>query len=379
MQNTVFMYFWENFKAMKLSAFIIRAAAVAAAALAGTFSEMSACTGISFKAGDGSYVLARTAEWGGSDLQSRYVIVPRGFRHTALTSTGGTGLIFTGKYGYVGVAAEQDQFVLEGLNEKGLSAGLFFFPAYGQYSDFDSAQVDRTVPDMQVVSWILANFTSVQEVIDHFDEIIVTKLYPQAGTSHWRVGEPSGRQIVIEIVDGKTNFYENEIGVLTNAPGFPWQVTNLNNYVNLAFGEADGNAFSAWPQVRRFGAGTGMIGIPGDVTPPSRFVRAAYYQATAPQYPTAEETVMYCFLILNNFDIPIGVERQKDHAPVDIPGATQFTTAADTKGLKFYWRTCWNSTIRCIDLTSIDFTKVRYTVAPLDKVRQQPVEMIKVR
>ena len=98
-QNTVFMYFWENFKAMKLSAFIIRAAAVAAAALAGTFSEMSACTGISFKAGDGSYVLARTAEWGGSDLQSRYVIVPRGFRHTALTSTGGTGLIFTGKYG----------------------------------------------------------------------------------------------------------------------------------------------------------------------------------------------------------------------------------------------------------------------------------------
>ena len=239
--------------------------------------------------------------------------------------------------------------------------------------------MDRTVPDMQVVSWILANFTSVQEVIDHFDEIIVTKLYPQAGTSHWRVGEPSGRQIVIEIVDGKTNFYENEIGVLTNAPGFPWQVTNLNNYVNLAFGEADGNAFSAWPQVRRFGAGTGMIGMPGDVTPPSRFVRAAYYQATAPQYPTAEETVMSCFLILNNFDIPIGVERQKDHAPVDIPGATQFTTATDTKGLKFYWRTCWNSTIRCIDLTSIDFTKVRYTVAPLDKVRQQPVEMIKVR
>ena len=44
-----------------------------------------------------------------------------------------------------------------------------------------------------------------------------------------------------------------------------------------------------------------------------------------------------------------------------------------------YWRTCWNSTIRCIDLTSIDFAKVKYTVSPLDKVRQQSIEMITVR
>ena len=118
---------------------ILKRAAAAAAALTCAFK-------------DGSYVLARTAEWGGSDLQSRYVVVPRGFRHTALTSTGGTGLIFNGKYGYVGVAASQDQFVLEGLNEKGLSAGLFFFPGYGQYPQYDSTEVDRTVPDMQVVS-----------------------------------------------------------------------------------------------------------------------------------------------------------------------------------------------------------------------------------
>lgn len=373
-----------NFKALKqnpmktLSLFTMTAA-LAAALLAGISSDMSACTGISLTAKDGSYIMARTAEWGGSDLMSRYVIVPRGYRQTALTATGGTGLVFKGKYGYVGVAANQDQFVLEGLNEKGLSAGLFFFPGYGQYPEYDSTEIHRTVPDMQVVSWILANFSTVQEVIDHFHEIIVTKLFPQAGTSHWRVGEPSGRQVVIEIVDGKTNFYENTIGVLTNSPDFPWQVTNLNNYVNLTFGDADGNAFSAWSQVRAFGAGTGMLGIPGDITPPSRFVRAAYYQATAPQYPTGEETVMSCFLILNNFDIPIGVERQIGKEPTDIPGATQFTTAADTKALKFYYRTCWNSLIRCFDLNTIDFRKVKYSVTPLDKVREQAMEMITVQ
>lgn len=359
---------------------ILRRAAAAAMVLACTFfSDLNACTGISFTAKDGSFVLARTAEWGGSDLHSRYVVVPRGYRHVSLTADGGNGMIFTGKYGYVGVAANMDQFVLEGLNEKGLSAGLFFFPGYGQYPEYDSTEVSRTVPDMQVVSWILSGFSTVQEVIDHFDEIIVTMLYPQSGTSHWRVGDPSGRQIVIEITGGKTHIYENTVGVLTNSPDFPWHVTNLNNYVNLAFGEADGNAFSAYPQVRRFGAGTGMIGLPGDVTPPSRFIRAAYYQATAPQYSTGAETVMSCFLILNNFDIPIGVERQKGQNPTDIPGATQFTTAADTKGLKMYWRTCWNSTIRCIDLNDIDFSKVKYTVEPLDKVRQQSVEMITVR
>lgn len=364
---------------MNISVILRRAAAAVAALTCALFSDLSACTGISFMAKDGSFVLARTAEWGGSDLHSRYVVVPRGYRHVSLTADGGNGMIFTGKYGYVGVAANMDQFVLEGLNEKGLSAGLFFFPGYGQYPEYDSTEVSRTVPDMQVVSWILSGFSTVQEVIDHFDEIIVTMLYPQSGTSHWRVGDPSGRQVVIEITGGKTHIYENTVGVLTNSPDFPWHVTNLNNYVNLAFGEADGNAFSAYPQVRRFGAGTGMIGIPGDVTPPSRFVRAAYYQATAPQYPTGEETVMSCFLILNNFDIPIGVERQKGQEPTDIPGATQFTTAADTKGLKMYWRTCWNSTIRCIDLNDIDFSKVKYTVEPLDKVRRQSVEMITVR
>ena len=230
---------------MRLSTLVIRAAAVAVAALAGTFSDMSACTGISFKAGDGSYVLARTAEWGGSDLQGRYVVVPRGYRHVSLAADGGSGLIFIGKYGYVGVSAHLDQFVLEGLNEKGLSVGLFFFPGYGQYPEYDSTEVSRTVPDMQVVSWMLANFSTVQEVIDHFDEIVVTMLFPESGTSHWRVGDPSGRQIVIEITGGETHIYENTIGVLTNSPDFPWHVTNLNNYVSLTFGEAEGNAFSA--------------------------------------------------------------------------------------------------------------------------------------
>ena len=66
-----------------------------------------------------------------------------------------------------------------------------------------------------------------------------------------------------------------------------------------------------------FGAGSGFLGIPGDVTPPSRFVRAAFYQASAPQQETALETVFQCFQILNNFDIPVGIEFPLGQVPCE--------------------------------------------------------------
>ena len=65
--------------------------------------------------------------------------------------------------------------------------------------------------------------------------------------------------------------------------------------------------------------------------------------------------------------------------PDNVPSATQWTTSSDLQALRFYYRTAWNSTIRCIDLKSIDFSKVRFTAAPVDKVQDQPVEFIKVR
>ena len=122
-----------------------------------------------------------------------------------------------------------------------------------------------------------------------------------------------------------------------------------------------------------------MLGIPGDVTPPSRFVRAAFYKATAPQYETAEETVMECFQILNNFDIPIGVEFTEGQQPTDIPSATQWTSATDVKNRVIYYRTMYNSTIRSIDLKEIPFDRVSYQAFPLDAEKRQPVVKVSVQ
>ena len=182
---------------------------------------------------------------------------------------------------------------------------------------------------------------------------------------------------MLEIVDGQPHFYENKVGVLTNSPGFEWQVTNLNNYVNLYPGSAKAQLLGG-VMVAPFGAGTGLLGIPGDVTPPSRFVRAAFFANTAPQPKTAFDAMTQAFHILNNFDIPIGVEHPIGEAP-DIPSATQWTTATDMTNRRIYYRTAYNANIRCIDCLTIDFARVPYTYKPLDEVQRQPVEMISVR
>lgn len=337
-----------------------------------------ACTGITLKSKDGAYVVSRTIEWGGSDLNSRYVIVPRGYVQQSYTQEGIDGMRFEARYGYVGLAVEQKEFVAEGLNEAGLSAGLFYFPRCGEYAAFNQAQKEFAVSDLQVVSFVLGACKNVDEVKKVLKTIQIVSVDPRAETVHWRFADTSGRQLVLEVINGELKFYENTLGVLTNSPGFDWQLTNLNNYVNLFPGSAPAQTLGA-VQLQSFGAGSGFLGIPGDVTPPSRFVRAAFYQATAPQQDTAHRTVLQCFQILNNFDIPIGIEHAAGQPVVDIPSATQWTSAVDVTNRVVYYRTMYNSAIRCIDLKEIDFTRIRYQAVPLDEVKEQPVISVNIR
>ena len=337
----------------------------------------SACTGITLKSKDGHTVVARTIEWGGSDLNSQYVIVPRGYRQQSLLPGGQTdGMTFDARYGYVGLAVEQEQFVAEGLNEAGLSAGLFYFPAYGEYETYDPAEKASTVADLQVVAWLLGECATVDEVKAAVKKVHVVQIDPRASTVHWRFTDRTGRQIVLEIVNGgELRFYENTLGVLTNSPDLPWHLTNLNNYVNLFPGPAPAQQLGSM-ELKQFGAGSGFLGLPGDVTPPSRFVRAAFYQTSAPQQDAAGKTVLQGFQILNNFDIPVGIEFAGGKVPADIPSATQWTSATDMMGGCIYFRTMYDSRIRCIDLNGIDFSQTRYQAVAMDTVRQQPVEKV---
>lgn len=336
----------------------------------------SACTGISLKANDGSYVQARTIENANEPLPSEYVIIPRGQEITSFTPVGKNGLTYKAKYGVVGLSVVRKEFIAEGMNEAGLSAGLFFFPKYGSYMPYDATKSAQTLGDLQVPTWILANFATIDELKAAIYDVRIVGL-DKTAVVHWRIGEKSGRQVVLEIVNGKPHFYENTVGVLTNAPGFQWHVTNLNNYVNLRAGSAADERLSG-VTLSPLGGSSAMLGLPGDATSPSRFVRAAFLKATAPVQATGFDTILQAFHLLNNFDVPIGIEHPAGQVP-NMPSATQWTSAIDLTNGKVYYKTMYNNAIRCIDLMKIDFGNIAYQSHPLDREQRQTIEHILIR
>ena len=350
------------------------------AAVSGLFfsENASACTGISLKAKDGSGVIARTMEWGGFVMDSRYVIIPRGYQQTSMLPTKVEGMKFVAKYGYAGIAVLKDNLIAEAMNEKGLIGELFYFPGYGRYEDYNPANRAQTLTDADFLAWVLGNFATVADLEKELPNVHLAPYGQGFDTVHFRIADATGRQVVIEMLDGKFRVFENKIGIITNAPSFDWQMTNLNNYVNLFAGSAGAQQVTEGVELKPFGAGSGALGLPGDLTPPSRFVRAAFYTHTAVPQATAYGSVMQAFQILNNFDLPLGAEFRNSETTPDMLSATQWTTACDIANLKFYYRTPWNSTIRCIDIKQIDFARVKFQQGELDRVKEQPVEYIKV-
>jgi choloylglycine hydrolase len=130
--------------------------------------------------------------------------------------------------------------------------------------------------------------------------------------------------------------------------------------------------------LRAFGGGSGLHGLPGDMTPPSRFVRAAFFQSTAPRLEKTEQTIVQAFHLLNNFDIPVGIQFSDPDLVPNMPSATQITIATDLQHRRLYYRTMYNSTIRCIDLNTIDFDRVNFQAEPLEISREEPIEMVEV-
>lgn len=345
-----------------------------AAFVTGGIGQSVACTGISLTAADGSYIQARTIEWAKGELRSEYVVIPRGEELQSYTPSGLNGLKFSARYGVVGLAVVEKEFIAEGINEAGLSAGLFFFPRYGSYAPYTSTDNSSTLADLQVVQWILTQFSSIDELKQNIDGVNIVGLEDGA-VVHWRIGEPNGKQVVMEIVGGKVSFYDNTVGVLTNAPGFEWHLANLENYVNLRPGSAT-NYTLGKQLLQPIGGSSAMLGLPGDFTPPSRFVRAAFFRNTAPQRKDGYDTVLQAFHILNNFDVPIAVENPDEQT---LPSATQWTSAIDLTARKVYYKTAYNNSIRVIDLSQIDFSKVKYQSHLLDKTQQQPTYNVTIR
>ena len=344
----------------------------------------NACTGISLKLDNNQIIQARTIEWSENYLNSNLVILPKGHEYISHMPNGKAGHKWKGKYGVVGISVQDDSLIGEGINERGLSSGVFFFPGYGKLATFTGKYLEESINDMDIVKWILTKFSTVEEVKKEITKLKIVPIILENGipspTGHWRVADKNGGNIVIEIINnGEIKIYDNSVGVITNSPDFNWHLTNLNNYVNLTLDKDKG--FSLGKQsISPFGAGTGLLGLPGDITPPSRFVRASFYTNNLPILSSNQEGIEQAFHILNNFDIPIGISNvDKNKIPKELTSATQWTTAANLNEQKFYYKTMYNQNIRMIDLTKINFEKIKKQVLPLDKEKVQPIEEILIK
>ncbi len=246
-----------------------------ASALAGLGAcDADACTSMIFKAEDGTRIYARTMEWGASDLKSEMMLAPRGMAFSSALGEGKTGARWTNQYGFVGVNAGGLAYATDGMNESGLTVGALFFPGFAKYQELKDDELATTVSNVDLVNYILSNFKTVDEVRDAMPKIRVVRnaeIEKEFGTPlplHHIVSDATGASIVIEYVDGKLAMTDNKVGAMTNSPNYDWHLLNLRNYANLTPDAARPRSIDG-VSLAPFGAGSGMLGLPGDFTPPS--------------------------------------------------------------------------------------------------------------
>jgi choloylglycine hydrolase len=254
--------------------------------------------------------------------------------------------------------------VVDGINTQGLAIGILYFPNYAQYPQLSKKNQSHGLAPWELGTYLLSNFANVEEVKKGLKNVTVLSVankkdgpVPQY---HYLVHDALGKSLVIEYTNGQMQTYDNPLGVLTNSPTFDWQITNLRNYVNLSVNNAPPIKM-AGTQVTGFGQGTGLLGLPGDFTPPSRFVRAVVFSQASTPSLIGEEGVFHVFHIMNQFDIPKGAIRntQDDKTTIE---HTLWTTVGNLKDKKYYYRTYDHPNVHMVDLMKMDphATKIQW-------------------
>jgi len=320
-----------------------------------TFASTEACTGIKLTTKDGSVVHGRTLEFG-IQINATVVVIPRNYQFESTTPQG-PGLSYKAKYGAVGATTFDTPAIMDGLNEKGLAVAVFYFPGFAGYTNITAENQAKALSPIDFPNWILTQFQSIDEVKKALSSVVIAPtVYKAWGTGappfHYIVYDKTGHALVIEPVDGKLVTYDNPLGVFTNSPSFDWHMTNLRNFINLTPVNAKAITLNG-VELAPFGQGSGMVGIEGDFTPPSRFVRAAIFSTTAIPSENADKGVFQVFHILNQFDIPVGAARDVVNGVIH-SDYTQITSVKDPQSLKYYFRTYDDQSVKVVDLNKFD-------------------------
>ena len=238
------------------------------------------------------------------------------------------------------------------MNEKGLYFGAFYFAGFAEFEELTNENQSVAVSSEELGNYILANFATVEEMKEGLKKrsVVGTHIEEINGFAplHYAVSDAKGNSVVIEYSKTGLTIFDNEIGVVTNPPSYDWHLINVSQYLGLSTEnvtptEINGVTYSSVSQ------GSGMIGLPGDYTSPSRFVRAASFVTASLPSKHADEAVFRAFHILNAFDIPKGLVRESSEDGV-FTDYTVWTSVADTQNRDYYFRTYLNPEITKVNI-----------------------------
>lgn len=348
--------------------------ALSASALA--IPTAKACTAFQLKSNDGAQIYFRSMEFG-FPFNSKALVVPRGTEYTGSAPGGNPGKKWTTKYGAVGVNVDIAPTILaDGLNEKGLAIGMLYLPGYSEYLPPDDSKTADTIGSWELGVYLLTTCSSVDEAVAKLRDgvYVAQQIFPpfkQLLPVHYWIGDSTGKVVIAEYVGGKLAIHDAPLGTLTNSPPYNWHQINVGNFVNLSPVNVPSEKLGAFNTVN-FGQGSGFIGLPGDLTPPSRFVRAALFSHWATPGETATDTVNLGFHILNTFDIFNGaIQSNTADQTANTKGfltssgkpklvntdTTEWVVSHDRTNLKTYIRTYNGLDVQMIDLKKANFDR----------------------
>lgn len=271
----------------------------------------------------------------------------------------------TRHYAMVGMAHVQEGYPLyyDAVNEKGLCiAGLNFVgnAVYGK-----SQEGKDNVAQFELIPWLLGKCGSVKEAKALLDRIQITDtpFSPQLpiGQLHWLLADREDCLVLESMADG-LHVYENPVGVLTNNPPFPMQLFALRNYAALS-PDTPENRFAPALDLAPYSRGMGAMGLPGDLSSQSRFVRAAFTRMNARSGEREGESVSQFFHILGS------VEQQRGccHLEGGKYEITLYSSCCNADRGIYYYTTYENSRISAVDLHRTELESRDLSRYPLTK------------
>lgn len=278
------------------------------------------------------------------------------------------GLQIRTRYAMIGMAAVRGEYPLyaEAVNEKGVAMAGLNFP--GNAVHFAPVQGKLNLAPYELIPWFLGQCETAAQIRESLSDLVITNIpfsdRLPLSELHWMICDREACFVVEQTKEGLC-WYENPIGVMTNNPPFPYQMMNLRNYLNLSPNEPV-NRFSDRIVLQTYGRGMGAIGLPGDTSPESRFVRAAFNKLNSECAEDEISQITQFFHVLDSVSLVRGATITEDGKP----DVTNYCCCSNTENGTYYYKTYTNNQITAVKMTEREKNAAGLTVYPLIEEQQ---------